>query len=289
MSSTTFGPDTPGSDVPKGKKMRMGKITAERHIGERTGWLVSDLHDEQLTITNQPDAALLWPNLLKVNDHVVVIRTKKSRDYPNSWVGKLAPRELQSQELQKLLSERMTHSLQDIGGGQWIYGPYLVIDNECPCTGYRYQLTYKAQTLTWLETLEEAVTLAQQEIEKPLLTREPKWPKKKESKWDERMGGSLPEDLLKWMVDKRPQFQSHLCEEGNGGATPQQMEAFLLRHPFLLEKNEVFRAEEGQWIAWDGMLVKEVDAKDLHHRAKWLRSVLTEMGVLASPHPEVEV
>ena len=180
----------------------------------------------------------------------------------------------------------MTHSLQDLGGGQWLYGPYLVIDNECPHTGYRYQLTYKAQSLTWVETLEEAVAVAQKEIEKPLLTREPTWPKRKESKWDERMGGSLPEDLLQWMAETRPQPQAHLAEEEF--ATPQQMEAMLLRHPFLLEENEVFTCEGGQWISWDGMLVKEVDAKDLHHRAKWLQSVLTEMGVLATPHPEVQ-
>lgn len=176
----------------------------------------------------------------------------------------------------------MNHSLQDLGGGQWIYGPYLIIDNECPYSGYRYQLTYKAISLTWLESLEEAVTCAQQEIENPSLTREPTWPKRKEVKPDKRLWGPLPDDLLEWMGETRP--QDLVFEED---PTPEQFEAMLLRHPGFVEEDKILQASEGEWIAWDGRLVKEVAGRDVHHRSRWLRALLTEMGVLATPHPEV--
>ena len=161
----------------------------------------------------------------------------------------------------------MTHSIQEVGDRQWLYRGFVirltddldpVITEDGPCiyevhAGVDRIIAITPCMPTALGAVDTWIARGVDHINPPA------------------------DDILALMPAGAPAPQ---LEEGK---TPEQLEAFLLRHPSSIKRDE---AVEGP-VMWNGELRDMVIGDEVHRRSRRLQALLTEMGVLATPHPEV--
>lgn len=160
----------------------------------------------------------------------------------------------------------MTHPIQEVGDRQWLYRGFViqltddpdpVITDDGPCI-YEVRGGGRIPAITpcmptALEAIDQWIARGVDHLNPPA------------------------DDILALMPNGAPTPQ---LEEGK---TPEQLEAFLLRHPSSIKRNE---AVEGP-VMWNGELRDTVIGDEVHRRSRRLQALLTEMGVLTTPHPEV--